>query len=149
MKKKRISALAIITLVIVIIILILFIFKPNSSQVCIKENCFNVELAKTQAELTKGLMYRSSLESTSGMLFIFQTEGKYSFWMKNTLVPLDILWINKNKEIIYINKDTLPCQSDPCLTYGPNSPALYVLEINAGLSEKYSFNVGDKVDFDY
>jgi uncharacterized membrane protein (UPF0127 family) len=143
MKKKRIFVFVIAVLVIIIVML--FVFGKNKPQVCIKEKCFSVELAKTDEELSRGLMYRESLNEDRGMLFIFKNEAKHSFWMKNTLIALDIIWINKNGEIIYINKDTPICQFDPCTTYSSEKEALYVLEIGAEIVDKYGFNVGDEV----
>ena len=64
--------------------------------------------------------------------------------MKNTLIPLDIIWINKNKEIVFISHNTQPCK-ETCVSINPNSSALYVLEINANLSNQYDFGIKDKV----
>ncbi len=141
-----------ISIAIILIILAIFIYsyaiKPVSTtqKACIKEKCFTLEIAQTQEERQKGLMFRTSLDQDAGMLFILQEEGIYSFWMKNTLIPLDIIWINKDKKIIYIKKDVPPCKEDPCSSYSPEETALYVLEINAGLSKKYEFKEGDEVD---
>ena len=90
-------------------------------------------------------MNRESLNQNAGMLFIFQEEGVYPFWMKNTLIPLDIIWINKDKKIIHIEKNVQPCKAGPCPSYSPEKQALYVLEINTGLSERYSFKEGNEV----
>ena len=135
------SILIIITLSIVILILI----NNKESRVCIKKICFNIEIAKTQEEREKGLMYRSHLEENKGMLFIFQDEEIYPFWMKNTLIPLDIIWINKDLEIVEIKNNFQPCEEDSCPSYKPKQKAFYVLEINAGLAEKYGFKEGDKI----
>ena len=79
-------------------------------------------------------MYRDSLPRQSGMLFVFESEHKHGFWMKNTLIPLDMIWINRDSRIVDI-KTATPCVSDPCPTYQPIADSLYVLEINAGLSQ--------------
>lgn len=142
-----------ILIVFILIILALFVyqyaFKPSNltQRACIKEACFNLEIAQTPEERQKGLMFRSSLNQDAGMLFIFPEEGIYPFWMKNTLIPLDIIWINKDKKIIHIENNVPPCKEDPCPSYSPEEKALYVLEINAGLSKKYEFKEGDKVKF--
>lgn len=116
-------------------------------QVCINTHCFNVDLAKTPQAQEIGLMNRTHLDSDKGMLFVFDKEYPYGFWMKNTLVPLDILWIDSNKTIVYIQKDAEPCKVENCPTYIPNKPAKYVLEINGDLSEEYGFKEGKPVIF--
>jgi|SRR3989344_4109172 len=118
----------------------------SEKQVCFESNCFEVETSDNPLERTQGLMFRSSLDENKGMLFIFESSGLYSFWMKNTLIPLDIIWINENLEIIDIQRDAQPCTSEVCKSYSLSSEALYVLEINSGLTEKYGMNIGDKVE---
>ena len=110
-------------------------------------NCFNVELAETKEQQAQGLMGRKDLAQDSGIFFVYKEEGIYSFWMKDTLIPLDIIWINKNKEIIHIEKNAQPCKTEPCLRYGPEQKSKYVLEINAGLTEKLNINIGQKIEF--
>ena len=90
-------------------------------------------------------MNREQLDKNKGMLFIFDESSKYSFWMKNTLIPLDIIWINENLEIVWIAENVNPCEEDPCPSYIPQEKAKYVLEINGGLSEKHGFKINDKV----
>ena len=131
-------------------ILLMFCFFMTScsdkiNSVCIIDDCFEVELAVTPEQRSKGLMYRKSLDEDKGMLFIFENSGKYGFWMKNTLIPLDIIWIDENKTIIYISENTPPCKQDPCPSYIPNAEAKYVLELNAGISNKTRIKIGDKV----
>ena len=81
------------------------------------------------------------------MLFLFSTVNPRSFWMKNTLIPLDMIWVNENKEIIGISKDVLPCKADPCPSYSSFGPVKYVLEVNAGFSDRKSLKIGDKLEF--
>ncbi|MEI6462082.1 MAG: DUF192 domain-containing protein [bacterium] len=100
---------------------------------------FNVELADTSAKKEVGLMNRDSLDPKSGMLFVFNSEQTLSFWMKNTLIPLDMLFMDKNKKIVKIYKNTTPKRED--LTY--SSYGMYVLEINGGLSDKLNIQEGD------
>jgi uncharacterized membrane protein (UPF0127 family) len=82
------------------------------------------------------------------MLFVFEKEDIYTFWMKNTLIPLDILRINNNKEIVDIQEAT-PCISKKCETYTPQNEATYVLEINKGLCKKRGINTGQKISISY
>jgi hypothetical protein len=118
------------------------------SQACIRGTCFSVSIADTQQEREAGLMNKESLDENEGMLFIFDGEDSYSFWMKDTLIPLDMLWIDKGGHIVYIQKDAQPCAADPCAVYGPpagSSGALYVLEVSGGTAERLGIAVGDEV----
>ncbi|MEI6426739.1 MAG: DUF192 domain-containing protein, partial [Candidatus Absconditabacteria bacterium] len=85
---------------------------------------------------------------TSGMLFKFDKEDTYIFRMKNTLIPLDMIRINKQHEIIDI-KHATPCTTEICATYEPQGPASYVLEINEGLTDKRGIKIGEKVHMLY
>lgn len=104
----------------------------------------NVEIADDLDERRIGLMYRERLGEDNGMFFIFEDSKIRHFWMKNTLIPLDIIFISGDFEILNIEK-ALPCEEDPCKTYSSESDARYVLEVNQGFSERNNINVGDKV----
>ncbi len=121
----------------------------SAGSVCIKGKCFSVEIADTQAGRETGLMNRQHMDPGSGMLFVFENEDVYSFWMKDTLIPLDMVWMDKGGRIVYIERDVQPCEADPCPVYTPPSAALYVLEVNAGISDDYGFAVGDTATFSY
>ena len=82
--------------------------KP--SLVSLNEKTFEVEIADTSLERAQGLMFRAELKEYQGMLFIFPISEKHSFWMKNTLIPLDIIWIDENKKIVYIYENAQPCR---------------------------------------
>ena len=104
------------------------------------------EFARTPEEWQKGLMNRSSLPKNSGMLFIFPDETNRSFWMKNTLIPLDIIFISSKGRV---NEMTTlsPCQkTEICQFYNSKTPAQYVLEINAGSTGKWKIIEGDIVE---
>lgn len=122
--------------------------SDKNESICFIANnqCFNVEIAQTAVEKEKGLMFRQNLDSNKGMLFIYQTPGIYSFWMKNTIIPLDIIWIGENKTVVYIKENAEPCKTESCEIFIPNEEAIYVLEINAGLVEKYNLTIGEKVN---
>ena len=98
---------------------------------------YHVEVAKTNEEQAEGLMYRLELKQNGGMLFLFNNEKKASFWMKNTLIPLDIIFINKNGSINKIYKNTIPKSLKRIISKGE---VLAVLEINAG--EAIRNNIG-------
>jgi uncharacterized protein len=125
-----------------------FIYKNNfEKKVCFGDNCFIAELAKTEKKISQGLMFRDSLAPDRGMLFIFGQSGVYNFWMKNTKIPLDIIWLNDKKEIVFLADNVAPCYQEFCPSINPGEKAKYVLEINAGLAEKLRLKMGDKADF--
>jgi hypothetical protein len=105
------------------------------------------ELAMTEEERSRGLMLRERLRPDQGMLFVFAEEGAYAFWMKNTLIPLDILWLDRDRRIVHIEPDLPPCRADPCPTYGPRRPGLYVLELAAGGAKLYGLKLFDRLEF--
>lgn len=115
------------------------------NQVCFGSDCFGVELAKTNSEIEKGLMYRKELAQDAGMLFVFDKEGIYPFWMKNTLIPLDIIWIDSSNKVVFIVDNFQPCESLICPSATPAVKAKYVLEINAGICQQIGLKVGDLV----
>lgn len=106
---------------------------------------FNIEVANTLATRAKGLMFREELPKNNGMLFIYNSEGNRSFWMKNTLIHLDMIFINSDLRIVGIQKNVQPCTSLFCKSYPSTKPAQYILEINGGLSEELGINIGDKI----
>lgn len=120
----------------------------KGNKVCFKDNCFYVELAVTPQQRAQGLMFRRHLDYNRGMLFIFENEGRYSFWMKNTFIPLDIIWLNKDKEVVFIEENAQPCKENfLCPTIRPKAEAKYVLELNAGVVNDIGLEVGDRVSF--
>ena len=119
--------------------------KKSGPEVCLKGNCYKVELALTFIEQEQGLMHRPHLDQDRGMLFKFAHEGIYSFWMKNTLIPLDIVWIGSDNKIVFISRATPPCVNDPCPTINPDKSARYVLEVNRGEMDRLGAQVGDIV----
>ena len=113
----------------------------------IGDHSFSLEIADTPDERALGLMRRTTLPLETAMLFVFDTERTWPFWMKNTSILLDILWVNSSGKIVDIQ--TMypePGKPDKDLTvYEPASPALYALEINGGLAKKYGFSLGTLV----
>lgn len=104
----------------------------------------DIEIADDEYQTQTGLMYRKSMESSEGMLFIFEDEISRAFYMKNTEFALDIIFINGKKEIVSIQKNAKPLD----LTSLPSSsPARYVLEVNAGLSDIWNLQSGDKIEW--
>ena len=105
------------------------------------------EVAVTEAERARGLMFREKLLPDQGMLFVFERESAYAFWMKNTLIPLDMLWLDRDRRIVHIERNVPPCKSDPCPSYDPGRPGLYVLELAAGVSDRFGLKLSDRLDF--
>jgi len=107
---------------------------------------FQVEIAATPEKRERGLMYRRELPPDHGMLFIFPAEKVNSFWMKNTPIPLDMIFISSERKIVGIVQETVPFSLDG---RSVSAPSQYVLEINGGLSRRYGFKAGDAVRFDH
>lgn len=106
----------------------------------------DIEVADEEGERMRGLMDRLNLPDNAGMLFVFDEDAPRSFWMKNTFISLDIIFINSDKEIVSIQKYTQP-QTTTSLP--SDYPAQYVLEVNAGFSDNYNVSPGDIIDFQY
>jgi uncharacterized membrane protein (UPF0127 family) len=104
----------------------------------------DIEIADNDYKRQLGLMKRVSMEEKQGMLFIFPAEAKQAFWMRNTLISLDMVFINSEKEIVTIHKNT-KILSDQ--SYPSSVPAEYVLELNAGFTNKYNIQVGDRISW--
>ena len=104
-------------------------------------------LVKTEADRMRGLMFRKTLNEDQGMLFVFVSEGLYSFWMKNMNFAIDILWLDRDKRIIHLEREVPPCEKEPCPSYAPRVPAKYVLELKAGSIEKRKLKLYDRIDF--
>jgi uncharacterized protein len=104
----------------------------------------DIEIADSEEKEIQGLMYRKSMEENRGMIFIFEKPEIHNFWMKNTLISLDIIFIDENKKILNIHKNTTVRSEKPLPSAGP---VLYVVEVNAGFSDKYGIKDGDKISF--
>jgi len=115
-------------------------------QVCHLDNCVSLEVVSKQDDMERGLMYRTGMDQNKGMLFIFPSDDKQQFWMKNMHFSLDILWISVDGHIVYIGQNIPACANDPCPVYGPDKEARYVLEINSGYTATHQWKVGDKLD---
>jgi uncharacterized membrane protein (UPF0127 family) len=107
-----------------------------------------LELAVTPEEIGQGLMFRPHLPSDRGMLFLFQRERVPSFWMKDTMIPLDLLFLDGSGTIVEIIADAQPCATEPCPQYVPSQTAWAVLELNAGAAERHGLAAGDTLTFE-
>ncbi|MDG1730283.1 MAG: DUF192 domain-containing protein [Algibacter sp.] len=118
----------------------LTIFKTSDST----KVSLDIEIADTDFDIQTGLMYRNSMKTSQGMLFVFNDETERFFYMKNTKIPLDLIFVNANQKIVSFQKNAQPFDES---SLPSNAPAKYVLEINAGLVDTWGITVGDKVDF--
>ncbi|MDP3742641.1 MAG: DUF192 domain-containing protein [Candidatus Micrarchaeota archaeon] len=140
-----------IMLVLVVAVLatvIVFMFLPRSSanEICLKQNCFEVEVASTEAQRVAGLSNRDVLPVGTAMLFVFETEGQYPFWMKDMKFPLDIIWISNSGTVVFIESNAQPCNAAVCVPINQQQNAKYVLEVNAGNANSSGLKVGDEVE---
>lgn len=103
---------------------------------------YSLEIASTQAQRRHGLMYRSFLEDRKGMVFIYPQVGDHYIWMKNTRIPLTVVWVDANAVVIGI-KNLRPCITDPCPSYGVRQASKYIIELNSG---KHGVQVGDRIE---
>lgn len=105
----------------------------------------DIEFAEDDYERETGLMHRSSLKNSQGMLFIFDQEEQRGFYMKNTLIELDIIYLNKDGVIVSFAENAQP---EDLTTLPSTVPAQYVLEINGGLSEDWVLEIGDRMEWE-
>lgn len=117
------------------------IVPQNKAILLTQKGDIELELAKTQSQHMIGLMNRTSMDLNKGMLFIFEKEEPRSFWMKDTLISLDIIFFDKDFKVVKIHKSTLPNQTEQI--YYSQAPAMYVIELNSGASNTYLINESD------
>ena len=108
---------------------------------------YRVEIAASPVSRAQGLMFRESLQDGRGMLFLFPKPSVEGFWMKNCNFPIDIVWMDANRRVIFVSAHTPPCREDPCPTYGPKEESLYVLEIPDGAAAKEKAVLGSTLTF--
>jgi uncharacterized membrane protein (UPF0127 family) len=109
---------------------------------------YSVEIADDDAERARGLMFRDFLDEGHGMLFIHEVQAPQSYWMKNTRIPLDILYFDDAQRLVSQQRDVPPCSmGDACPPYPSASPARYVLELNAGEAAKLRLELGTELHF--
>ena len=150
MKNQNKMIILIISIILITLLggLLLMLLKQDNQtskpQVCFNNNCFFVELAKTEKEHETGLMFRKSMNENNGMLFIFNNNNEKSFWMKNTFINLDIIFIDEDLQITKISKNNSYCDDNCQIIKGMGK---YVLEIDAGMSDEIGIKEGERVRF--
>lgn len=102
----------------------------------------NAEVADNEAEIETGLMFRKSLAESEGMLFVYPSASAVNFWMKNTMIPLDIVFISEDFTVVKIHH-AVPCAQEPCPLYNSGQPIKYVLEVNGNLTAEYGIREGE------
>lgn len=137
---------------IAVILVALFLLFTNKeikySRVSIGNAEVKAEIADTSIKQARGLMFRQYLPESEGMLFIFDKEDYHGFWMMNTSITLDIIWINKDFEVVHIEKNVRPC-GILCPVYKPSEKAKYVLEVNSGFVDKERIDVGHFLNIEF
>lgn len=119
---------------------LLFISKTENETLAI----IDIEVADNEQKTAQGLMHRSSMPENAGMLFLMPQEDIQGFWMRNTYIPLDMIFVNSNKEIVTIHHNTTPMNEN---SYLSTAPALYVVEVNGGFCNKNNIKEGDQIEF--
>ena len=104
----------------------------------------NIKIADNDSARMKGLMFVKNLPENEGMLFIMEDEAQVNMWMKNTYIPLDMIFINSNKEIVSMAENTKPLSTE---IISSKNKVKYVLEINGGLAKKSGLKIGDKINY--
>ena len=109
----------------------------------------HVEVASDDPTREQGLMFRDQLPADHGMIFLFAQNGVYPFWMKNTIIPLDMIWIDDQHRVNFVASDVPPCKADPCPNYGSTTiPSRYVLETAAGVAKRHNVAAGNVLRFE-
>ncbi|MDQ3076761.1 MAG: DUF192 domain-containing protein [bacterium] len=117
------------------------IVSTTTTIISINGKTYILEIADTALERQQGLSNRQALPQEHGLLFVFEDEGQYGFWMKDMNFPIDIIWLDKNKKIVFIKENVVP-ESYP-QSYSNKVPALYVLETNVGFVKEHNLKIGD------
>jgi uncharacterized membrane protein (UPF0127 family) len=122
-----------------------FAAKTAAPGVTLHGQRFSTEFATNDETRARGLMERTALAADASMLFVFPDTQPRWFWMKNTLIPLDILYFDDNRKLVSMQLDVPPCKADPCPSYPSDLPARYVLELPAGTARRIGVAVGDEL----
>lgn len=111
----------------------------------VKGERFKAMIADDDQSRARGLMFVDDLPDDQGMLFVFRREAPRAFWMRNTRIPLDIIYLDAELRVVTIIKSAKPCRTQRCPSYSSASPAQYVLELNGGMSDRLGLEIGDVV----
>lgn len=136
-------------LIVSLVVLLLFLYQLTSAnevtfesiEIDIAGSLYKLEVAETPEQKQQGLMYREELADRSGMLFIYPSEMNNRIWMKNTLIPLTVIWLDNKARVIDIKK-LKPCRQQNCPIYGVDRPSKFIIELNAQFNE---LKPGDRI----
>mgnify|MGYP003584766620 CR=1 FL=1 len=124
------------------------IFAAGLTSITVGPAVFQVDVAKTPEQRERGLMFRRELPPNQGMLFV-QPTGRAAFWMKNTFIPLDLLYFDPDGTLLQIEANALPCQTPDCPVYTSRKATVrYILEINAGAAAQRGIRLNDRLRFE-
>ena len=146
-KVSRYLIAATIVLIAVIIMSVFLAMSTPKVMVRLGDGVFRTTLAISPQEREQGLSGKSRLSSGEAMMLVYDSDKKWRIWMKDMNFPLDIVWLDRDRKVVYIVKNALP-DSYPMKTFGPNSPARYVLEVPAGSVEDRGIRIGSYAEFD-
>lgn len=121
---------------------------PIAAVTTIAGRKISLEVARTPTEQATGLMHRDTIADDRGMLFVFEPARPVGFWMKNVRFPLDMIFL-ENGQVKAIAPAVPPCQSEPCQTYGPETPVNQVIELRGGRAAELGIRVGDRLDIQF
>jgi uncharacterized membrane protein (UPF0127 family) len=107
-----------------------------------------VEVMVNDQDRAMGLMFRPSLPEDRGMLFVYETSDFYGVWMKNCRFPIDIVWLDEERRVVYLAEAVPPCKAEPCPVYEPMQRARFFLELNAHQARREKVAVGETVSFE-
>jgi hypothetical protein len=117
----------------------------NINYIKLSGQIIKVETASTPEMQEKGLSGRKEIKENEGMLFVFENSGNYSFWMKDMNFPIDIIWLNEQKEVVFFKENVSPSTFPE--TFSPDKDSKYVLEVIAGFSQKNNLKIGERAQF--
>jgi uncharacterized membrane protein (UPF0127 family) len=139
MQHSRLAAIAFATIVP------LAACAKSGPTVELKGTTYTIEIAEDDASREHGLMDRTQMDEDHGMLFIFPDDAPRAFWMKNTKIPLDMIFLDGDRKIVSVTHGAEPCVTERCPAYTSGAPARYVLELNAGQAAKLGLTSGDEM----
>ena len=161
--KRKFPIIALISVIVVIVLVLFFVMNNRDQNIEPEYYSFtkdgeltftdslgnsktkiDLEIADNEYKRQLGLMNRPTMEENQGMLFIFPVEQMESFWMRNTLISLDMIFVNKDKKIVTIHKNTKVLSSQ---SYPSSAPVMYVVEVLGGFTDRHNIVVGDKINW--
>lgn len=149
-RNKLLSWLLALFVLLLVGVAAFYVLKPQlepHTTLRVGDGVFKARVAKTDVERQKGLSGTLKLREDQAMLFVFGSDSKWSIWMKDMNYPIDIVWLDKDKKVVYIVKNAPP-ESYPYETFQPKEDARYVIEFPAGIAEKKKIAIGKEAAFD-